>query len=165
MSIVRGVIVPAGIGGLGAVAVDVGMSYLPIPDSLKSGIPATLTKLAVAILGGFLAGKVVGRDKGRLVTLGAVTVLLANTIRTQLAAALPSIKGLNGYQDYVDYRLTSSGGMNGLAAYMAPSPARLGFISPAPLVGPASSGMGAYMSPDLVPQGVGGYDWSSGDGM
>jgi len=161
MGIAKGVIIPAGIGGLGAIGLDIALAYLPVPDTLKTGLPATITKLLAAIGLGWGLGKVIGNEKGKLITLGAVTVMGYQFLRDQAKTALPNVKGLGGYADYVDYSLTQDRG--GVGAYMAP---RLGFISPAPMVG-AGSGMGAYMSPDLVPSaGVhGGFDWNSGDGM
>lgn len=163
MAVVRGTIVPAAIGGVGAVGLDIALAYLPIPDTFKSGLPATLTKLIAAIGLGWLAGKAIGSDKGRLITLGAVTVMGYQFIRDQAKAALPTVKGLGGYSDYVDYRLTADRtGVGALDAYMAPGPARLGYMSPAPVLS-GLSGMGAYMSPDLVPSaGAGMGDWSDG---
>lgn len=166
ISVVRSTIVPAAIGGVGAVGLDVALAYLPIPDSLKSGLPATLTKLLAAILLGYGFGIVTKkRDMGRLITLGAVTVMGYQFIRDQAKAALPTVKGLGSYMDYVDYTLMQDRG--GMGAYMAPtaSPARLnglGFISPAPVV--SSGGVGAYMSPDLAP-GFNGFNYDSPDGM
>lgn len=162
MSVVRSTVIPAAIGGAGAVGLDVALAYLPLPDSLKSGLAATAVKLAGAVGLGFLIGKVLKKpDMGRMVSLGAVTVMGYQFIRDQAKTALPTVKGLGGYQDYVDYRLTADRGTMG--AYMSPQP--LGFISPAPVVAGSSSGMGAYMSPDLVPTGMGGYDWAASDGM
>lgn len=167
MSIVRGTIVPAAIGGVGAVGLDVALAYLPLPDSLKSGLPATLVKLLGAIALGFAAGKVIGKDRGRLITLGAVTVMGYQFIRDQAKAALPTVKGLGSYMDYVDYTLMQDRG--GMGAYMSPTlaPARLnglGFISPAPTIQSGGSPMGAYMSPDLAP-GFNGFNYESPDGM
>lgn len=164
MAIVRNVLMPAGIGGAGAVALDVALAYLPVPDMLKTGVPNILTKLVVALGLGFIAGKVVGRDKGRLITLGAVTVMGAQFIRDQAKNFLPDVKGLGGYNDYVDYRLTQD--RNGMGAYMASHAGTpLGFISPAPVLQNGSGGMnglGAYMSPDLVPGGAALGDYNDG---
>jgi hypothetical protein len=161
MSIVRGTVIPAAIGGAGAVGLDVALAYLPLPDSMKSGLPATLVKLVGAVALGWIAGMAIGRDRGRLITLGAVTVMGYQFIRDQAKSALPTVKGLGSYMDYVDYTLMQDRG--GMGAYMAPAPARLnglGFISPAPVVQSGGATMGAYMSPELA-----GFNYDSADGM
>lgn len=165
MNIVRGTVIPAAIGGAGAVGLDVALAYLPLPDTLKSGLPATLVKLVGAIGLGWLAGMAIGRERGRLITLGAVTVMGYQFIRDQAKSALPTVKGLGSYMDYVDYTLMQDRG--GMGAYMAPAAARLnglGFISPAPVVQSGGSTLGAYMSPDLAP-GFNGFNYDSADGM
>lgn len=163
MSIVRQTVLPAAIGGAGAVGLDIALAYLPLPDVMKSGLPATLTKLIGAIGLGWIAGMAIGRERGRLITLGAVTVMGYQFIRDQAKTMLPTVKGLGSYMDYVDYTLMQDRG--GMGAYMAPSaaPARLnglGFISPAPVVQSGGATMGAYMSPEIA-----GFNYDSADGM
>lgn len=169
MTIVRGTVIPAAIGGAGAVALDVALANIPgIPDTLKTGLPATLVKLIGAIGLGWLAGMAIGRERGRLITLGAVTVMGYQFIRDQGKAMFPTVKGFGSYTDYVDYTLMQDRG--GMGAYMTPSlasPARLnglGFISPAPVVQGGGVPLGAYMSPDLAP-GFAGFNYESPDGM
>jgi hypothetical protein len=164
MSVVRSTILPAAIGGVGAVGLDVALAYLPVPETLKTGVPATLTKLVAAILLGYGFGKVTGkRDMGKLITMGAVTVMGYQFIRDQAKAALPNIKGLGSYMDYVDYTLMQDRG--GMGAYMtAPRLNGLGFISPAPVVQGGGNVMGAYMSPEIAP-GMNGFNYDSPDGM
>jgi hypothetical protein len=92
-------VIPAGVGALGAVALDIawgyGSSYLPA--SLQTGMLATVAKLAGAFGLGMIAGKVVGREKGKLVTAGAVTVILYQATKQFAHSAAPSIPGLGAY--------------------------------------------------------------------
>jgi hypothetical protein len=157
-----GFVIPAVLGGGGAVLMDVayayGTSYIPLPDALKTGWGATLAK-AFGILGiAWVAGRFlpVPKDKVKLAAVSALTVMAYNAIRDQARTALPDVKGLGSYADYVDYRLTQDHNAGQVGAYMQPA---LGFISPAPVI--AGGGMGAYMTPDLSNAAMGNY----GDGM
>ena len=109
-----------------------------------------------------VAGKVLGRKRGELVTMGAVTVVMYSTIRTALKSAVPTLPGMAGLgmTDYTPYRM---------GAYMpgptgTPGIRGLGYASPAAVVGGAMSPrMGAYMprAPMNVVSTMGDY----GDGM
>lgn len=132
-------LVPAATGAVGAVGLDVALGYLPIPDQYKTGWLGTGVKVAGAIGLGMLAGRFVGREKGRLFTAGALTVIAYQVLRNLAVQALPTVKGLSGYQDFADYNL---------GAYMRPS-------LPAPA---NNAGMGAYMNPAGILNGIdGGY--------
>lgn len=161
--IVRETLVPAGIGAGGAILTDIAYAYASpyLPAALQSGMLPVVAKLAVALGVGFAAGKVSGRRIGTAVTLGGVTVVAYGALRGALSSALPTVKGLSGgLQDYVDY---STSGRTG--AYMKPP--GMGFISPAPMLGPAtgSGRTGAYMPPAGSLNGMdGAYDWRN-DGM
>lgn len=102
-------VIAAGIGGAAAVALDVGLAYLPLPDSLKgSALANNVLKLAGAIALGAGASKVMGKERGRLVTTGALTVAAYSAIRDGVKKALPAdlqakVKGLGGLADYEDY--------------------------------------------------------------
>lgn len=120
-------IVPALIGGVGAIALDVAFSYIPLPASLSTGYVKTGVKLAGAIGLGFVAGKVLGRERGKAVALGALTVVLYGAVKDLIKQYAPSVPGLAG--DYQDMRV---------GAYM-PS---LGGMNPAPML----QGLGAYMA-------------------
>jgi hypothetical protein len=166
--VVRETLVPAGIGAGGAILTDIAFAYASpyLPAALQSGMLPVLAKLGVALGVGFAAGKIAGRRIGQAVTLGGVTVVAYGAIKGTLATALPTVKGLSGFQDFVDYSVTGTGARGGMGAYMqAP---RLGFYSPAPVVG--GSGMGAYMpaaaapAPALHGLNGDGYNWQN-DGM
>jgi hypothetical protein len=164
--LVRETLVPAGIGAGGAILTDIAYAYASpyLPAALQSGMLPVVAKLAVALGVGFAAGKVSGRKIGEAVTLGGVTVVAYGAIKGALSTALPTVKGLSGVQDYVDYSV----GRGGVGAYMKPG---MGFVSPAPMLGRAGgSGLSAYMPPGGVHglNGLGdlgaGYDWRN-DGM
>lgn len=128
-------LVPAATGAVGAVGLDVALAYLPIPDQYKTGWLGTGVKIAGAIGLGMLAGRFVGKEKGKLFTAGALTVIAYQVVRNLASQTLgQSVKGLSGYSDFTDYQIGS------LGAYMRPA-------LPAP-------GMGAYMNPAGVLQGL-----------
>lgn len=159
--IVKGTIMPAAIGATGAIALDVAYGYASpyLPAFLQSKWASLAVKLAGAIGIGMVAGKVLGRERGRVATLGAATVVAYGALKSSLATALPTVPGLSGYADFVDYSSYSR----------APG---MGFYSPAATIAPSGvgaylprSGVGAYMAQNLSgAEGMGGYDWSN-DGM
>jgi hypothetical protein len=175
--IVRGTLMPAAIGAGGAIALDVAMGYAQpyLPAQLQSGYLPILVKLAGALGIGYVAGKVLGRERGRVATLGAVTVVAYGALKSQLAQMLPSVKGLSGYADFVDY--STGARPAGVGAYLPQAGMHgLGFTSPAavmqqPGLYAGDTGMGAYQPRSLAPAGgmagfadPTGYDWRS-DGM
>jgi hypothetical protein len=149
-SILHGTVVPAGIGAVGGLALDVvyGKVSPMLPASLQTGLPAFGAKAAAAIGLGMLAGKFLGRDKAKVATVGAVTVLFYGMLKTQLMKSVPSL-GLSGFQDFVTYS-----GQPGMGAYMAPrlgaymAPRGLGTLNPSPFVNASvpGSNMGGYDS-------------------
>lgn len=121
-------IVPALIGGVGAIALDVAFSYIPLPAALSTGYVKTGVKLAGAIGLGFVASKIIGRERGKAVALGALTVVLYGAVKDLIKQYAPSVPGLAG--DYSDMRV---------GAYMTP---QLSGMNPAPML----QGLGAYMA-------------------
>lgn len=127
-------VMAAGIGGAAAVALDVGLAYVPLPESIKtSAIARNLLKLVGAIALGAGAAKVLGKERGRLVTTGALTVAAYSAIRDGIKRAAPDlatkVKGLGGFadlvDDYVDY---STPGVGALQYSGAPLRGGLGLI-------------------------------------
>lgn len=128
-------VMPAVVGAAGAMALDVGMAYLPLPAFLQSGWGKTLGQLGGALLLGFVAGKVpfIGKRNAQIATLGALTIVAYNALRPVVAQfAGDKIRGLSGLADFGDYR--------GLGAYMNPAPM---------LTNSRRSPLGAYMQPQL----------------
>lgn len=138
-------LIPAAIGGAGAVALDVAISHIPMPEALNN----QYAKLAVRIVGavglGMLAG-MVKKNIGRQVTAGALTVVAYNTIREVVQKVAPQIT-MAGYMDdqmgYIDPAPHLLEGQ-GMGAYMNRG---------------AAQPLGAYMQAD--PSAMGNY----GDGM
>jgi hypothetical protein len=129
-------IMPAAVGAVGAVGLDVAYGYLGgfLPASVSGNVYlSAAVKLAGAYGLGVLAGKVMGQEKGRAVTLGAMTVVSYGIIKSLVAQFAPNVPGLHGYPD----------GFQGMGAYMP----NLSGYNPAPLLkGPAPSALGAYMN-------------------
>lgn len=158
--IVKQTLMPAAIGATGALALDVAYGYAsPYLPTVLQGKWATLGVKIVGALGiGMLASKTLGRERGRVATLGAVTVVAYGALKSALSQALPTVPGLSGYMDFVDYSMQSR----------APG---VGFYSPAAVI-PPTSGTGAYLPPAspgvgaYMPamHGMGDYSWQS-DGM
>jgi len=131
---------PAAIGATGAIALDVAYAYaMPyLPATLQTGYFATAVKLAGAIGLGFGARKLLGREKGNAVTLGALTVVGYGAIKPLIAQFAPSIKmaGLGGEENPFGYSPDQG----------------IGFYSPASVI--PGQGMGAYLAPQ---RGMGAY--------
>lgn len=118
---IRGItsaLVPAAIGGAGAVALDVGLSYLPasVPDFLKTGIGNKGLKIAGAIALGMIAGKVLGRETGKAVGAGALTVVAYGIVRDLVKQVAPTLP-LSG-TDYQDFAYNPAPMLTGMGAYM-----------------------------------------------
>lgn len=137
-------LVPAAIGGAGALALDIALSKIPQPAFLDN--PAgrfgfrTVGAIALGMIAGFIKPSI-----GRQVTAGALTVVAYQTIRDVVQKVAPSIT-VNGYMDdnmgYVDPAPRLEG--SGMGAYMNRA---------------AAQPMGAYMQPDAGAMG------NYGDGM
>lgn len=144
-------VIPAAIGGAGALGLDMALAVLPVPDMLKSGPLAILTKIAGAIGLGYVAGMVIGRERGRLVTTGALTVVAYNAIKQVAQQVAPTLPGLADYEDYQ------------IGAYMASNMGRLGYVSPAPVLrGLRGYEPAASSDSDAT---IGSLGWADPDGM
>lgn len=156
-SILHGTVVPAGIGAVGGLALDIVYAKVSpmLPTTLQTGIPAFITKAGVAIGLGMLGGKFLGRDKAKVATVGAVTVLFYGMLKTQLMASMPSL-GLSGFQDFVTYPGRPMGAYmpSRLGAYMKGG---LGTLNPAAFVNTnvPGSNMGNYSHDQWNNDGMG----------
>lgn len=140
-------LVPAGIGAVGAVALDVLMGYAPLPVALKTGIPRHAVRIAGAIGLGLVAGKFFGGEKGKLVGAGALTVALYSIIRETVQKFAPTLPGLGDYEEVtVGYMDPASTVQLGTGAYMN------GMDSQAIESGMSAymDGMGAYMQDGIA---------------
>ncbi len=125
---------PVGLGALGAVGLDVIYGYLSnmLPAAITGSPYINAAAKAVGAVGlGWAGGKALGRDKGKLIAVGALTVItyqLAESLLKQMAPTIP-LAGLDGFGAYMP--------VSGLGAYMPPAGAL-----PPPVRG--VSGFGAY---------------------
>lgn len=102
-SIQRDAIMPAAIGGVGALALDVAFAALPIPANMKTGAIGTVAKIAGAVILGKIAGKALGAKTGEAVTVGAVTIQAYNLVKGFARQAMPTLpmgEYLSGEFDY-----------------------------------------------------------------
>lgn len=171
-------VVPAAIGGVGALGLDIAWGYVSphLPTKLQSGWFGLAVKSALVISGVYALGRVLPRQKQNLhvAGLGAVTVLAATAIKGAAQSVLPSsTPGLSGYIDYQSYALP--GARAGMHGYM---PRTLGSLedlySPAAVIQPPGTavprqfgGFNGYIAVQPHVMGSGGlmgYDWSN-DGM
>lgn len=95
-NIVNSTVIPAAMGGAGALAVDVAWGFLPLPAAIKTGPMGPVAKAAGAIVLGALATKFVGKQIGEKVATGYLTVLAYNLARGMLQKAMPNVP-LSGY--------------------------------------------------------------------
>lgn len=105
-------IVPAGIGALGAMAVDLSWSYLPLPDALKTGPAVPLVRIGAALAVGAVVGMMAGKRYGAEAAAGGILVTLYDTAKNFMQPTVPATPA--SVSAYVD-------GMRGIGWY---SPAR-----------------------------------------
>lgn len=79
-------------GALGGLGLDVllGFTLPKLPAALQTGMGRTATKVVGAVLVGVL-GQMVMRGRGKALSTGAMTVVLHDVLREQLAAAFPNV--------------------------------------------------------------------------
>lgn len=123
---INSTLVPAGIGALGALGVDLLVGYAgpKLPASLQSGMALNAVKIAGAVAVGYLAGMISGKKFGEEAMAGAITVTLYDIVKGYAKSAMPTLP-LSG--------------------------AQFGWVSPAPQIGMyvgndnAYNGMGMYV--------------------
>lgn len=86
------VLIPSVLGAVGAVGTDVVMAYLPIPAQFKTGNGRFVFKSGVAVLLGFAAGKVLGKQRGHAMGVGMLTSVFHDALRENLTHMMPTIK-------------------------------------------------------------------------
>lgn len=109
-------VIPSIAGGAGALAVDIGMKYLPLPDVLKSGPMNIAARAGVALGLGFLMANFTKKDTAQNFTNGALTVLTYDALKQAADRMLPNI-GLSAYMD--DDNMGAY--MEDLSAYNSPA--------------------------------------------
>lgn len=91
---VQSQVMEAGVGALGALALDVAQGYLPIPANLKGGIVGTGVKALLAIGIGVVGSKVkvVRPATAAKMANGALTVVLHDELKRQVQNFAPGIQ-------------------------------------------------------------------------
>lgn len=86
-------LMPAGVGAVGAVGVDILLGYARpmLPAMLQGGAMDPVVKIGGAIAVGFAASKVMGRRFGDQAMAGAITVALYSIIRPIIQGAIPGV--------------------------------------------------------------------------
>lgn len=130
------VLMPAAIGAVGAIGMDMILPYIPLPATMMTGNKKYALKAVIAIGLGMLAGKVIGKEKGHAAGVGMLTVVLHDALKENIPVYAPSIK-LAGVNEYVD---------------------GLGYYSPSMVVDGFDDGMGEYVA-------GGSSQWDSSDGF
>lgn len=149
----KDVFMPGIVGGVGALGLDILMGYATpmLPEAMKTGYAATLTKGIGAVVLGMIVGKVLKKPAlGRQLAVGGMTVAVHNVVKPLLADAAPMIP-LGDYDSYMNGWGSIGGGMSaytGLDAYTG-----LGAFD-------VFSDTAAYTAPAMqfnVPEGMGAY--------
>lgn len=157
MAGITGQLMNAGIGAAGAMALNFGLSFIPLPDSLNTGYVKQGVRLASALAANMLAKKFLGNKPWiNVATAGALTVIMYDIGKTALTAAMPETAARLG--DYEDVSL--NGDLDGDEDGFVDPASVLSEGAGAYLEGPGADDgdaddMGAYMEGDL--DGVGIY--------
>lgn len=133
MSGIVGQLTQAALGAAGGIALNIGLSFLPLPDVLKTGYLRHATRITGAVLLGMVARKFLGA-KGNAVAAGALTIAMYDLGKQVLQTVTPELGSRLG--DFEDVTVSDDSG----------------FYDPASVV----SGAGAYLEGPL--DGVGGID-------
>ena len=104
-SFVGSQLIPAGVGALGALALDMAWPYLPLPASIQSGPIAPVVRLATAAAIGWGASIVTGRKFARQVAAGALTVTIYDIAKGYLQNGTTAPTTAPGTSAYVDSEL------------------------------------------------------------
>lgn len=126
------------IGAAGAIATKAALSFLPLPENLKSGPLGSLVTAVAGVLIGSAVGKFASPSVGRTMAQGAVTIAVFDLLKSQLAGKVP---GLSGDLDYMG-AYSEMGGVD----YMG---ANEGLLGNDGLLG-AYSDMNGYENPSPV---------------
>lgn len=95
--ILKDSVMPAVIGGGGAVALDVALAMLPLPPAFKMGPGKLLVKGGAAIAGGMALSTMVDKKVGNAFLVGALTLLAADITKMMVGRAFPALS--LGYYD------------------------------------------------------------------
>lgn len=149
--IVSNQLIPALYGAGGAVALNLALSYLPLPDAVKTGWGRHGVRIVGALGIGWLAHRFVKGKTGDAVAAGALTVVMYDIVKAALAQFAPEIGSRLG--EFEDVSLSGDGEYYDPASYITDESVS-GYLDGSPGDGEVDN-MGAYMEGDL--DGVGAY--------
>lgn len=131
MSFINQTLMPAAIGGAGALGLDLLMGFIPLPAAMKTGPMRPIIRIVGAIGIGMIAGMVTNKRLGEQVGAGAMTVVLYDTLKGFMRTAMPNVNLGDIETDYP----------------------QMEYLSPAPQVDDLS----AYVESNNVGENVGEY--------
>jgi hypothetical protein len=147
-------IVPAAYGAGGAIALNLGLSYLPLPAVLTTGWARHGVRLVGAFGLGVVAKKFLGA-RGSNVAAGALTVVMYDILKEVLNMAAPSIGSrLGEFEDVSIYEngfIDPASPVRGLSAYLSGDPDNNNGVDG------NLDGMGAFIEGNL--DGVSDYNY------
>lgn len=88
---VQNTIVPAGIGAIGAVALDVLWGLAPIPAQFKTGMLGTGVKVGGILVLGFVGSKVLPKKYVDVTVAAAVTIAIFQAVRGMVQQTIPTL--------------------------------------------------------------------------
>lgn len=122
-------IVPAIGIGMGAVASEIAMGYLPLPANLKTGVLRHVTKAGIGMAGGYALYKFMGQKKlGEFFALGALVIAAHDATKELILKFSPGVKfgaayrAADGYGMYMPAR--------GMGYYLPGQQASMGAYRP-----------------------------------
>lgn len=111
-------IMPAATNAMGALALDIIWSYLPVPMNIKTGPFKHVAKGLGAIAIGMFAGNIVNRSTARKMSQGALTVVMHDAMREVTQQMLPNVQ-LSYYSPGMPMGVGEyTNGLSGLGAYV-----------------------------------------------
>lgn len=119
-------VIPASIGAAGAVALDVAIANLPLPDQLKVGYSRHAVRAVGAIALGMLSRYFVRPETAARIGSGALTVVMYGVLKDLIRDYVPAeviakVPGLSDVPDYTDVQLDYMNPAPGIEAYL-PTP-------------------------------------------
>lgn len=100
-SIMKNTLMPSATAAGGALAVDLALGYIPLPDMLKTGPMRHVVKGVAAIGMGMLASIFVKPKTAELFATGAMTIAIYDASKEAIAQIAPEIK-MGAYDDMDD---------------------------------------------------------------
>ena len=84
-------VMPAATNAMGALALDIAWSYLPLPMGIKTGPFRHVAKGLGAIAIGMFAGNIVSRSTAKAMSQGALTVVIHGAMREVTQQMMPNV--------------------------------------------------------------------------